>query len=150
MSWPTKDSHLGNQIRKEEEYWRHVLQRVVAVVQALEERGLAFRGSVENFGSLYNGNFLGILELIAQFDPFLENYIKRYGNCGTEKTSYLSKTICDEFILVMSKKVRNSILNYLRKAGYFSLSVYSTPDLSHIDQLTVMIRYVYHADSLPI
>ena len=128
----TVDSHLVNQMRKEEKYGRHVLQRVVAVVRTLAERGLAFRGSVEKFGSPYNGNFLGILELIAQFDPFLENHIKRYGGCGTGNTSYLSKTICNELILLMSKKVRNSILNDLGKVGYFSLSVDSTSDLSHM------------------
>ena len=69
----TVDSHLVNQIRKEEEYWIHVLQRVVAVVQTLAERGLSLRGSVEKFGSPYNGNFIGILELITQFDPFLRS-----------------------------------------------------------------------------
>ena len=98
----TVDSHLVNQMRKQEEYWRHVLHRVVAVVRTLAERGLAFRGSVEKFGSPYNGNLLGILELIAQSDPFLENHIKRYGNCCTGNTSYLSKTICDELILLSS------------------------------------------------
>lgn len=146
----TVDSHLGNQMRIKEEYWKNELQRVVAVVRTLAERGLAFRGSDEKFGSPHNGNFLGILELIAEFDPFFENHIKQYGNSGTGNISYLSKTICDELVILMSKKVRKSILNDLRNAGYFSLSVDSTPDLSHIDQLTVIIRYVSPDDGLPI
>ena len=54
------DSHLGNQVRIKEEYWRNVLQRVVAVVRTLAERGLASRGSDEKFRSPHNGNFLGI------------------------------------------------------------------------------------------
>ena len=39
-------------------------------------------------------------------------------------------------------KVRESILNDLRKASYFSLSVDSTPDLSHVAQLNIIVRYV--------
>ena len=50
----------------------------------------------------------------------------------------------------MSIKVGQSILNDLKQAGYFSLSVDSTPDLSHIDQLTVIIRYVSIDDGFPI
>ncbi|GFU11699.1 zinc finger MYM-type protein 1 [Trichonephila clavipes] len=35
-------------------------------------RGLAFRGTEEGFGSPYNGNFMGALELLAEFDPFIQ------------------------------------------------------------------------------
>ncbi|CAM1326808.1 Uncharacterised protein r2_g3576 [Pycnogonum litorale] len=137
-------------MKKEQEYWRHVLERVIAVVCTLAERGLAFRGSNEKFGSPHNGNFLGLLELIALFDPFLANHIELYGNRGSGTSSYLSKRICDEIIQLMANKVRKSILDDLRKAGYFSLSVDSTPDLSHVDQLTVIVRYVSPDDGLPI
>jgi hypothetical protein len=41
-------------------------------------------------------------------------------------------------------------LNDLRKSIYFSLSVDSTPDLSHVDQLTVIVRYVSPDDGLPV
>jgi len=36
---------------------------------------LALRGSNEIVGSRDNGNYLGILELIGQFDPFLSQHI---------------------------------------------------------------------------
>ena len=71
-------------------------------------------------------------------------------NKGSGVTSYLSKTICDEFIQIMAHEVRESILDDLKTAGYFSLSVDSTPDRSHIDQLTVIVRYVSPDDGLPI
>ena len=34
------------------------------------------------------------------------------------------------------------IITELKEAKYFSLSVDSTPDLCHVDQLTVIVRYV--------
>lgn len=55
------DSHLEMEIEKERSYWRNVLERVVAVVNFLVQRGLAFRGENEVFGCTNNGNFLGII-----------------------------------------------------------------------------------------
>lgn len=75
-------SQLDDQFEKELGYWCHVVHRVIAVIQTLAERGLAFRGSDENFGSENNGNYLGLLELIAKFDPFLASHISNYGNRG--------------------------------------------------------------------
>jgi Domain of unknown function (DUF4371) len=146
----TLDSGLAKQIKEEQLYWRNVLERVVAVICTLAERGLAFRGENETFESPNNGNYLGLLDLIAKFDPFLSNHIKQYGNRGSGSPSYLSKTVCDEFIQFMANRVRNSILDDLRKAGYFSLSVDSTPDLSRVNQPTVIVRYVSPDDGLPV
>ena len=45
-------------------------------------------------------------------------------------------------IQLMAKKVRESIVADVKKAEYFSFSVDSTPHISHIDQSTLIIRYV--------
>jgi hypothetical protein len=52
-------------------------------------------------------------------------------------------------IQLLSKTVKEPILADVNKAGYFSLSVDSTPDISHIDQLTFIMRYVSPEDGLP-
>ncbi len=44
------------------------------------QRGLAFCGQDEIVGSCNNGNFVGLIELLSQFDPFLASHIYRYGN----------------------------------------------------------------------
>jgi len=43
---------------------------------------LSFRGDEEQFGSAKNGNFLRLLELLAQFDPFLKAHIEKNKNKG--------------------------------------------------------------------
>ncbi len=53
------------------QYWSDVIW-VVAVITFFGERGLFFRGNDELLGWQHTGNYLGILELISQFDPFLE------------------------------------------------------------------------------
>ena len=70
------DSQLTKELKDEKEYWTQVLERIVAVISFIAERGLAFRGDEEIIGSAHNGNYLGILELLAKFDPFLREHIK--------------------------------------------------------------------------
>ena len=71
----TVDSELKKQFNEECQYWTQVLQRVVTVVKYLAERGLPFRGDSHRFGDTNNGNYLGSMELISQFDPFLKAHI---------------------------------------------------------------------------
>ena len=79
--------------------------KIVAIVKFLSQRGLAFRGHNEVYGSNNNGNFLGIIELLAQFDPFIADHVSRYCSAGRSNVSYLSSTICNEFIELMAKNV---------------------------------------------
>ena len=144
------NSKLSEQTQIEKEYWKQLLQRCVEVIKTLSEHGLAFRGDNEIIGSPNSGNYLGLLELIAKFDLYLSNHIENYGNKGTGSTSYLSKTICNELILLMGKHVLQSILDEIKQAGYFSLSVDSTPDLSLVDQLTIILRYVSPQTGVPV
>jgi len=101
---------------------------------------MAFRGDNELLGSPHNGNCLGLIELLAQFEPFLKNHMNQYGNAGREVPRYLSSTIVEELIQILAEKVPGTILSELAQAKYFSVSVDSTLDLSHVDQLTVIVR----------
>lgn len=123
-------------------YWREVLKRVLSTIKCIAERGLAFRGSDETIGSPNNGNYLGILELIAEFDPFLHNHLKEHGSKGSGHVNYLSSTIYEELIELMGNKVLCEISGRLKYSKYFSLTVDSTPDEGHVDQLTVVVRYM--------
>ena len=62
------------------------MERITAVICTLAERGLPFRGDNERFGSTNNGSYLGLLELVAKFDPFLLAHINRYGKSGIRKS----------------------------------------------------------------
>lgn len=136
------DSDLVEQYESEIQYWKQVLRRIVSVVQFLCIRGLAFRGKSELIGSSKNGNYLGILELLSEYDTFLAAHIRKHANKGRGHTSYLSSTICEEVIELMGQTVLSVIVNEIKLAKYFSISVDSTPDVMHVDQLTVIVRYV--------
>lgn len=136
------DAQLESQFLETRAYWKNVLKRIIETIVFISERGLAFRGSNETVGSKENGNYLGILELIAKFDPFLSQHIQNHANQGKGHTSYLSSTISDELIILLAKKTLDVIIDEVKAARYYSVSVDSTPDLSHVDQLTVILRYV--------
>ena len=107
----------------------------------LSERNLAFRGSEEVLGSLHNGNFLGIFELLARRDPILKELQDRIKNKNT-KDHYLSPTIQNELIKLLATEVEKENLQQLKLAKYFSIILDCTPDMSHHEQMSVILRYV--------
>ncbi|XP_047146311.1 zinc finger MYM-type protein 1-like [Hydra vulgaris] len=97
---------LTEQFESEKKYWNDILLRILSVIKMLASRGLSFRGSNEIVGSVYNGNYLGCVVLVADRD------------------------------------VLDHILTKIKEAKYFAVSVDSTPDISHVDQLTIIFRYM--------
>ncbi|XP_065664567.1 uncharacterized protein LOC136086211 [Hydra vulgaris] len=97
---------INNELIKQSEdvksYWRNIIKRLVIVITFICERSLALRGKNEIVGSSKNGNYLGILELLAEYDNFLKQHIENHANRGMD----------------------------------------STPDEGHIDQLTLVFRYI--------
>ena len=134
------DCYLQIQFNKKKEYWIKVLQRVVSIIKFFSSRGMAFRSENENTGSQHNGNYLGVLELIAQYDPFLSSHLAKYGYQGRGRPPYLSSIICEEIIEIMRNKVLAVIVKELQQSKYFSVSIDFTPDISHVDQLTIVVR----------
>ena len=57
-------------------------------------------------------------------------------------TTYLSPTIQNELIKLLGKKVKHFILEQIEAAKYFSTLLDSTPDVSHINQMALIVRYV--------
>ncbi|KAI6647158.1 Zinc finger MYM-type protein 1-like [Oopsacas minuta] len=136
------NTSLEIQLQIEREYWHSVLKRIVSTVEFLSTRGLALRGQNEQINSEQNGNYLGILGLISEFDPFLSNHLAKYSNIGKGRASYLSSTICEEVIQIMGEKLLLIITSEVKDAKYFPLSVDSIPDFRHVDQLTITLRYI--------
>ena len=66
---------IEQQLENSKQYWINVLRRVVAVIRFLTQWGIPLRGDDEVIGSVHNSNYLGILELIAQFDSFLQSHL---------------------------------------------------------------------------
>lgn len=153
IRWREAESHLHNDdaqlnegILSEKLKWREILRRIIDVILFLGERGLAFRGSTQRIGHPDNGNFLGIIELLSHYDPLLREHVTKVAESQAKgkrlAVHYLSSDSQNEFISACAYHVRQKILNELINAKYYSVIVDATPDCSHVEQTTFILRYV--------
>lgn len=89
-----------------------------------------------------DGNYFCCIDLLAEFGPFLADYIQMRDNPGKGNVFYLSSNICDEFIDLLTSKVLKTIVYETKTAKYCGIGIYSAADISHTDQLTVIFHYV--------
>ena len=139
------DVELAQQAEQVAKYWHSVLKRLVSVIKFACERNLALRGENETLGSAANGNYLGMIELIAQYDDFLKQHIQKHANLGSGHANYLSSTICEELVQLMGRRVLDEIISRIKRSRYYSVILDSTPDEGHVDQLTLVFRFMEHA-----
>ncbi|KAL4152760.1 hypothetical protein QTP88_000593 [Uroleucon formosanum] len=137
------DKSLQNAIFLEKERWRHILRAILNSILFCAKNNLALRGSTSEIGVQGSGVFLDIVELLSKYDKTLEELIS---NHTKRSVNYLSPTIQNEFVNLLGKKVRNEILSRIRKSKYYSLLFDCTPDVSHNEQMSEIIRYVYIAN----
>lgn len=130
--------------------WRNILERIISIIQYLSEHNMALRGSSDVLFTKNNGNFLGLIELMSRYDPVLMKHVNEVKN-KKNNVHYLSKDIRNELISLMGNQIRNTVTDRVRDAKYFSILLDCTPDTSHEEQLSCIIRYVYaHEDEVQI
>jgi hypothetical protein len=137
----TIDKVAQREIEKEKEHWRKVLFRIILIVKLLAKHNLAFRGTNSKLYQDSNGNFLGMVEMMAEFDPVIQEHVQRITNNDIH-THYLGHGIQNEVIDLLAAAIRSEIIRKIKESKYFSVILDCTPDISHQEQMSLIIRYV--------
>ncbi|KAG8540294.1 hypothetical protein GDO81_019541 [Engystomops pustulosus] len=134
----TIDEETEKQMRREKNFWRQALQRIVNVTLTMAMANLPFRGHRENLGEINNGNFLSIIQLLADYDPVLHELIEM----PQRSIKYLSPKIQNEIIQILAGQVQKEIVSDIQQAQFYSIIMDTTQDISKVDQLSQVFRYV--------
>jgi predicted nucleotidyltransferase len=126
----TIDKNVQEQINKEKDHWKKVLLRIIAVVKSFGKNSLAFRGQNEEIYQENNEIFLSLIEMIAKFDPVMQEHIRCIKD-GEIHNHYLGHNIQNELVHLLATKVKGSIIEKVREAKYFSIILDCTLNASH-------------------
>ena len=78
---------------------------------------------------------------MAMYEKVMKDHLDRIQSKETYP-HYLSKVIQNEFIELIGSKIVTEILRICKAAKYYSIILDATPDISHQDQLTMILRFV--------
>ncbi|XP_060865965.1 zinc finger MYM-type protein 1-like [Metopolophium dirhodum] len=138
----TIDCTLQNAIKSEKEKWKAILKILFDVILFCAKNNLALRGTDERIGKPNCGIFLSTLELLSHYNPILAKHIEEV-NAKNNVISYFSPQIQNEIISLLGKSTREKLLNRVKESKYYSIMFDCTPDVSHKEQMSQVLRYVY-------
>lgn len=138
----TIDSYHSKMLQNETEQWKQIFFRIAVAIKFLAGQSLAFRGKTEKLYEHNNGNFLKLVESFAEFDPTMRAHIQKFLE-GKSRDHYLSHVIQNEIIGIISKTITERIITMVKQSVYFSVIADTTSDLSHKEQLSIVLRIVF-------
>lgn len=132
------DKALEETIRNECNFWQKILQRLIDITLILAKNSLAFRGHRETIDQVYNGNFLTQVNFLAKYDLVMRELVSKPK--GT--INYLSPTIQNELIDCLANTLEKRLVSKINESLFFSIIMDTTQDITKVDQLSKIIRYV--------
>lgn len=147
MAFALADSEMQAAKEKERQKNREIIFRLIEVTLYLARQGLAFRGRDEILLSSNRGNFLQLVDLLAQSDSVLKLHLdvikEKQASNKKSQVSLLSNRTQNDLIKALAIYVKRAIQKEVREASIFSIMLDETTDVSHIEQVSFVVRYVH-------
>ena len=121
---------------------REAISTLLDITRTLTCQGIFFHGSSSEKDG--NGNFRQISSLVARHSPSFKRWLDDASK-RSHRVDYLSSRSQNEFLDLLTEDVTRRVRRVtaeINQAGMFSVIADTTPDVSHIDQLSVVARYV--------
>jgi len=135
-------NHIDNIVEvannQEKERNRLRLKTSIAAVKWLTLQSCSFRGHDETPQSKNKGNFLEILNLLAEFNPEIASVILEN---APQNAKYTSPDVQKEILSIFAMKVRMHIREEIGDAK-FSILVDETCDVAKREQMALVLRFV--------
>ncbi|CAN0903350.1 Zinc finger MYM-type protein 1 [Linum grandiflorum] len=79
--------------------------------------------------------------MLNEFDPVIQEHVHRITNDEIHH-HYLSHKIQNKIILLLANSIKSKIIGKIKQANYFSVILDCTPDISHQEKMSMILRYV--------
>ena len=110
-----------------------VLLKILEIVRYLGRQGIAFRGHDD-----LESNFIQLFKLLGKDDPKLNAWFQQKGD------RYLSPTIQNEMLQLMSVTIQREISSDIHTASHFTIMADECTDSANNEQLVICFRWVDH------
>lgn len=116
---------------------RNILKRLIDVTCFLGTHELSFRGHQEDSDSTNRGNYIDLINFLANYDETLKMHLK-------DSTVFrgTSNRIQNDLMKCIADVLLDSIKREIRDAAFVSIVLDETTDVTNFSQLAVVVRYV--------
>ena len=142
------DVVMSRQVSQIMERNEKVLESLLKITIFCGKQGLALRGhrddkidwQASEVGN--QGNFAQLVRFRADTDKVLAEYLQ-----GAPKNAqYTSKTIQNELVTVVGDRIRESIINEVKDAKFYSIIADEVTDVSNREELSLVVHYLYNKE----
>ena len=135
------DKDKRNRLIEEEKIYkqqRDVIVMMLDISRTLARQGLSFRNVQEE-----DSNFEQLVQLVGRYNTTMKAWLtESERNARPYHTTYMSKTSQEEYITLLGESIQEKIIGEINNAEMIGIIADTTPDITHMDQLTVAARFI--------